>query len=122
MMIVNCWIALNEIKPVGSRLTCEVEYNQGELITDLMVNYRSQFRKEHKMFWIEVENEPNGDIEEKIEKYEALKWSRSIENLEAGCLYVVCKKQSTLRKLEAVNNAQGFFAIPYQGFSENWKW
>jgi len=121
MMIANCWIALQKLKS-GSVISCEVEVQQENVITDLIVNYKNNFRNEEKIYWLEVENNSSGDIFEKIEKYEGLQWILRQEKKQEGILCIVAGKDSTLRKLEACKNGKTFRVYSYQTFEQDWKW
>jgi|GEM_PF-2771338 len=122
MMITNCWIALQKMRPSGSRLSCEIEVKQDNVITDLLIEYKNGFRKENKLYWIEVENESNGDILEKVNAYEALAWKRQAEGLLEGQLLVVYKKNTTVRRLETYTGEQRIKLISYQDFEREWTW
>lgn len=72
-----------------------------DIITDLMISYRNEFRKESKIYYVEVELDSSGDIENKIRSYEEY-----LEDNE-GRLVVVCKKKRIAEKIRA-----GRWAIP----------
>jgi len=122
LMIVNIWITLQKLKPSGSVLTCEVETKQENVITDLLVEYRNNFRGENKIYWIEVENESSANIIDKVKKYEALAWARRAYNLPAGVLCVAYKKNATIKALEAYTGDLTFKAVSYKRFEQDWTW
>jgi hypothetical protein len=122
LMIAQVWIVLNKIKPSGSVLNCEVEHNQGEVQTDLYVEYKNNFRQENKIYWIEVENESNADILEKCKKYESLVWRRRIENKVEGQLCIIYLKRSIQSKLESNNFDVPIKAMHFSELEEKWKW
>jgi hypothetical protein len=122
LMIVDTWIALRKLKPSGSVLTCEIEIKQENVITDLVVEYRNNFRQENKIYWIEVENESTGDILEKIKSYEALAYARRVYNLPPGVLCIVYKKNSTMKALGNYTGECEFRVVSYKNFEREWTW
>jgi hypothetical protein len=127
LMITQCWIILNQdkIKPSGSVLNCEIEVKQEGIITDLLIEEINNFRPEgqkKRVYWIEIENESNGDIFEKIEGYESLTWSKRSENQSVGQLIVVCKKSGLLRKLQDSSFDIPVKAYYYNNLETEWKW
>ena len=122
LMIVDCWITLNKLRPSGGSLSYQVEVKQEGLQTDLVVEYVNNFRGDKKLYWIEVENESTGDIVEKVQGYEGLQWSRQVNNLPEGVLVIVYKKKSTLTKLEGVSFELPVKLIHFSEFEQEWKW
>ena len=122
MLIADCWIMLNKIRPAGSVLNCEVKFPQGDLITDLVIEYKNNFRNEHKIYWLEVENNSSGDILEKVKKYSLLQWTMRREKQAEGHLCVVAVKDSTMRQLEAYKGEVTLKAYRYQELEQEWKW
>jgi hypothetical protein len=122
LMIVDCWITLQKLRPSGGSLNYQVEIKQDGVQTDLAVEYTNNFRGEKKLYWIEVENESTGDITEKIKNYEGLQWSRQVNNLPAGALVIVYKKRATLAKLQGVSFEMPVKLIHFSEFAEKWEW
>lgn len=122
MMIVDCWISLQELKSSGSILSCEAESKQADIITDLVVHSKNNFRKEEKIYYLEIENESTGDIIEKVRKYEALAWEQKADNQIVGQLVIVHKKQSLPKKIESQCFEIPIKLIPFLEFSQRWEW
>lgn len=125
LMITECWLVLNRMRPAGGVLSCEVEIPQGEntVITDLLVEYKNGFRGENKLYWIEVENDSNGDIFEKLAGYEELQWVRKAEGSKEGQLVIICKKNATFQKAQSyTSQALPVRAIHYDSLATEWIW
>ncbi|MEN6349356.1 MAG: hypothetical protein ABFD08_08185 [Syntrophomonas sp.] len=101
MTITDVLLQLKSLLPAGARLTYDIEVSQGDLITDLVLRFVNEFRKERSTYWIEVELESTGDIVEKVMKYEDLE--------QEGTLVVVYKHSRTASRLK-----QEQFALPVQ--------
>lgn len=122
LMRTEIWVQLQKLKPSGSVLSCEVEYPQGELITDLVVEYKNNFREAHKLFWFEIENRSGGDILEKVKKYEGLAWLRRVEKQMPGSLYIIYNKKATARQINGNTFGLPVTTIHYSEFAQKWKW
>jgi hypothetical protein len=79
--------------PAGSRVDYDIEVKRGQVITDLLIRYRNEFRKEQRTYYVEVELDSSGDIENKIRAYEDI--------IEDGTLIVACKHRRTLERVKA---------------------
>lgn len=122
LAIVGAWIIIKALRPSGSTIYSEVEYKQEGLQTDLYIEYRNEFRKERKDFFIEVEVNSNADLIEKLKRYEALEWTRNIENACPSVLVFVYEKSRTLKKLEGYDGELEFNAINVTELNERWHW
>lgn len=124
LMIVDCWIALTKLRPSGASLSCQVEIKQGDLQTDLIVDYTNNFRTppEKRLYWIEVENESTGDIVEKVNKYDVLAWEREAQSLPVGRLVVVYKNKRIYEALRTYAGELKLSLIHYSEFEERWVW
>jgi len=122
MMMVDCWIYMQELRPSGSVITCEVEIKQDNLITDLVIHYKNNFTFKDNFYYLEIENESTGDIIEKIQKYESLIWSLQADNKPIGKLVIIYKKQSTQNKIETNKFEIPVKTIHISEFSQKWEW
>jgi len=126
LMIVDCWIVLRVECPSGGVLRYEVEVKDGDkdnnVQTDLVIEYINNFRGEKKIYWIEVENESNGDIVEKVKKYEGLVWEKKINSKVIGELVIVYKNKRTLNKLEGNIFDIRYRVIHISELKEKWEW
>jgi len=122
MMMVDCWIALQQLRPSGGVLTCETEVKQDNLITDLIVRYKNNFTFKDNLYYLEIENESTGDIIEKVHKYESLIWSLKADNQQVGNLVIVYKKQSVKNKIEFTSFEIPVKTIHISQFSQKWEW
>lgn len=122
MMMVDVWIYLQANRPSGSVISCEVEVKQANVITDLIINYKNNFRNQNKIYYIEVENESTGNIIEKIKGYESLIWQLKTENQPIGQLIIVYKKQSLQKKILSHTFEIPIKTIYIQNFSQQWEW
>lgn len=122
MMMVDVWIYLQQLRPSGSVISCEVEVKQDNVITDLVINYKNNFRNQDKVYYIEVENESTGDIIEKIHKYESLIWQLKAEDKQVGQLVIIYKKQSVKNKIESQSFEIPIKLINISEISHKWEW
>ncbi len=122
MMMVDVWIYLQANRPSGGVISCEVEVRQDNIITDLIISYKNNFKNENKIYYIEVENESTGDIIEKIRKYESLIWQLKAEGNPVGQLVVVYKKQSVKNKIDSKTFEIPIKTIHIAEFSQKWEW
>jgi len=122
MMMVDVWISLQQLRPSGGNLTCEVEVKQDNIITDLIIHYKNNFINKDNLYYIEIENESTGDIIEKIRKYESLIWLLKADNKQIGNLVIVYKKQSILNKIESEKFEIPIKVINISEFSQKWIW
>lgn len=95
LTVVDVYITPQKLRPSGSVLRFETETKFSDLICDLWVEYRNEFRQEKKEFFIEVELNSSGDILEKIEKYQRLFRHRSHETERGIYLYILYSKIRT---------------------------
>ena len=122
MMMVDCWIALQQLRPSGGVLTCETEVKQDNLITDLVVHYKNNFTNKNNLYYLEIENESTGDIIEKVHKYESLTWSLKADSQQVGNLVIVYKKQAVKNKIESQQFEIPVKTIHISQFSQQWEW
>ena len=106
---INHYLAITDVLiqilpqlPGSSRVDYDVEVKVADdIITDLVISYHNEFRKESRTYYIEVELDSSGDIENKIRSYEDY-----LEDHD-GRLLVVCKKKRIADKIRS-----GRWAIP----------
>jgi hypothetical protein len=103
LAIVDIWIKLIQLRPTGASIYSQVEKGQGhDIITDLHIDYRNEFKQERREYFIEVELNSSGDIREKIKKYEALAWARQDENKAPCSLCIVTNKKGLYAEIEGL--------------------
>jgi len=122
LTIVDVLIQLQKIKPAGSVLKWETEIKFDDIITDLYVEYRNEFRHEQKNYFIEIELNSSGDIMQKIDKYYRLLRHRKRENISGDYLYILCLKMSVAVKIEGANYDFPVKALPLKDFEKDWQW
>ncbi len=103
LTITDVLLELLPLFPASTRTEYEIELRQGEIITDLYLSYKNEFRGTFGELCIEVELDSSGSIFEKIAKYETL-----LED-KPGRLIVVCKHRRTIDRIKAHE-----FDIPVQ--------
>lgn len=90
--------------PTGSRSEYEVELRQDNVITDLYLSWKNEFRKQSGELFIEVELENSQDVTTKIAKYEDILLDRP-----GSKLIIICKHKRTIDRIKAHD-----FDIPVQ--------
>ena len=78
--------------PSGSKIDYDIEVQHGDVITDLVIHYKNEFRGETRTYYVEVELDSTGDVGRKIRAYEEI-----IEDDDV--LLVVCKHKRTEVKI-----------------------
>lgn len=124
LMIVNCWILLNKLKPLDTTLTCKVQTKQEDiLITDLLVHKitKNQFRSDEKVYFLEIENKSTGDIIQKIKQYEQLFWIRETNKDIPNILTIVFADRIP-KKLININFNCPVILTTFNDFKNDWKW
>ena len=81
LAITDVLIQIIKLLPSSSVIEYEVEQDNGNVITDLYLSYRNDFRHESGQYFIEVELDSSRDILEKIPKYEDLISKEKISSL-----------------------------------------
>lgn len=94
LTITDILLQIIKLAPAGSKIDYDIEVSQGDVITDLLIKYSNEFRKEKRTYCIEVELDSSGDIIEKIRKYEDL-------DLEDSILVIICKHRRTIDKIQS---------------------
>lgn len=122
LAIADVMIALQRIKPAGSILNFDIEIKFDDLICDLWVSYRNEFRREQKEYFIEVELNSTGDVLQKIERYRRLLRARKHESKADDELYVLCRKNAVQRKIEGAEFDFPVKALPLMEFEKGWQW
>lgn len=82
--------------PVSSRIDYDIEVKTGDVITDLVVYYKNNFRGESATLYVEVELDSSADIEAKIRAYET--------SIEEGWVIIACKHLTTLKRANSVQS------------------
>lgn len=95
LTITEVLLKIKKQLPTGSYIQYEIESKHEGIITDLVIYYKNNFRREEKTLYIEVELSNTNDIGAKIQAYE--------DNIDDGVLIVVCKHLLTLRKVRETN-------------------
>ena len=121
LTIAEVWLILKELCPTGTVLHYEAEKNFDGLITDLYIESNNEFRKERKQYFIEIELESNGDIENKINKYSYLFKRRQREKITGDTLYILHKKKSVAGKLEGYKNEMNLKLLNIHELHK-WEW
>lgn len=119
LALVEVWLQLQTIKPSGTVLTCESEVRIDDLIIDLWVEAKNNFRNETRNYFIEVELNSSGDIKEKFFKYEALLWRRKRDFNQSGILVI-----ATSKKLSGLSTESGISlkVVRLNNLAEDWQW
>lgn len=120
LLIVNTWLTLKRIVPASSILKYQVETKQENVITDLLVNYRNEFRNHNKIFYIEVENKSTADIADKIKQYESLAWMNKMNNQPIGKLIIIYSNSNKVKEYHSSDIE--IQTIPYNELSIQWHW
>lgn len=94
LAITDVLLQIKDLAPASSKLDYDIEVTQGNIITDLVINYRNEFRQEKKTYYVEVELNSSGDILEKIRKYEELDFDNSV-------LVIIHKHRRTVEKIQS---------------------
>lgn len=123
LTIASCWIILNKLIPLDTTLTCEVEYKQDNIITDLFIHKitKNQFRHDEKYYYLEIENKSTADILEKIKQYETLAWIKQMNNEPIGILNIIFAGNIPKK----ITNTQFNFPVNLISFNNlevSWKW
>lgn len=108
--------------PAGSVLRWETEVKFDDIICDLHLEYRNEFRQEKKEYFIEVELNSSGDVIQKIEKYRRLFRARGREGKENDRLCVLCSKIAVVVKIERAEMDIPVKAILLSDLSAGWTW
>jgi len=122
LTVVEVLIQLQKLKPVGSVLRWETEVKFDDIICDLHLEYRNEFRQEKKEYFIEVELNSSGDVMAKIDKYKRLFRARQRENKAGGCLCVLCSKVAVVAKIERGDWDIPVKAVLLSDLSTGWTW
>jgi len=122
LTIVDVLIQLQKIKPAGSVLRYETEIKFDDIICDLHLEYRNEFRQERKEYFIEIELNSSGDVIQKIEKYNRLFRARRRDNKINDGLYVLCSKVSAMGKIERGNLDMPVKVLLLSDLSAGWQW
>lgn len=120
LAIVDVWLEIKKHKQSGAAMYYEIEKNFGEVITDLYIEMNNQFTGEKKFYFVEVELNSSGRLEEKIKKYSLLFRVRSRQNNSDDKLVVVSRKAPLHQRTEplALNNV-AFYRL---NELSQWKW
>lgn len=99
---MNHYLAITEVLikiikqlPASSKIEYDIEVQHGEVITDLVIYYKNNFRKEEFTLYVEVELDSSADIEQKIRAYE--------ESITDGVLIVVAKHPATIKRIKEID-------------------
>jgi hypothetical protein len=117
LAIVDVWIALTKYA-VGAKLYSEVEKKTEDVITDLYVEYRNEFRGEKRNYYFEIELNNSQPWEEKLSKYEALFWAQTGDNAPGNVLVLVSNK----KRLREDYRASDVVVRQYDLALTGWKW
>lgn len=124
LTIVDIWIELQKIIPSGCYINCETEIKQGNVVTDLAIYFKNNFKNEHKEYYIEVEINSNSDILEKLSKYKMLLWKLDLDNENTKYeVIILCKHKRTINRI-AKEYLQGepFYYYLLSEFPACWTW
>jgi len=122
LTVVEVLIQLQKLKPAGSALRWETEVKFDDIICDLHLEYRNEFRKEKKEYFIEVELNSSGDVMQKIEKYRRLFRARKRGGKEDCRLCILCSKIAVVGKIERAELDIPVKAILLSDLSAVWTW
>lgn len=123
LLIANTWIIIRKLVPASSVLTYKVNTKQENVITDLLINYKNEFRRDNKIFYIEVENKSTADITDKIKQYESLNWMNKMNNNLIGKLIIIYQSNNVPNKLKDYQSTEiEIQTIPYNELESRWKW
>ena len=92
--ITDIFLQLKKNFPASSNIDYDIEVKHGDIITDLVIDYKNEFREEHARYYVEVELDSSGDVEAKIRAYEEV-----LDQQDK--LVVVCKHHRTAAKIQA---------------------
>ena len=114
LTITDVLLQILPLLPASSKINYDIEIKTGSQITDLLLTYSNEFRKEKRIYYIEVELDSSGDIESKIRAYE------NIIDEDKGQLIVVAKHQATLKRIQTTQYFIPVVTLDLAHIKEQW--
>lgn len=97
LTITDVLLKLQKQFPAGSHIKYEIEVKKEDVVTDLLIHYKNEFRREKYIFYIEVELNSSANIENKIKAYEDI-----IEDPEKEILLIACRNKNIIEKIKGI--------------------